>query len=204
MTTSTDLHVYPAIIAAGGPLACTAWDEFGTDENLRPSTRKNYRILAARFLRELEPQVISLVQITPAVVQSYLDRQPSSYRKYLCQTPLRRLFDSLVRQGVLTSNPAAPANKAQALLANPPFQKPLSPEDDRHNMLMLLVLGFNRQHEILEERFGKNSPQYKAQMAPVVKAFDKLIALLPERTTASAGKPSPETPDISNRTDDRR
>jgi len=112
MTTSADQHVYPAVIAAGGHAACAAWDEFAADKTLRPSTLRTYRYLAEKFLSGLQPQGISLAQITPAMVQSYLDHQNGSHLKYLCRVPLRRLFDSLIRQGVLATNPAVRARVA--------------------------------------------------------------------------------------------
>lgn len=253
MTITTDQHVYPTVIAAGGPSACAAWDEFVADKTLRPSTRRSYRHQAARFLSGLEPQGIRLCQITPAMVQSYLDRQNGTHLKYLCRVPLRRLFDSLVRQGVLTTNPAARpqfaaeepgsenesapnkvcrrcgqqksldefrtsnrwkggrlsicrvcesaarkagrvrylANEVRTRPTSARHMQPLSPKDLHDAMLMLIVYGFNTKEEVLAKYYGKDSPQYKAEMATVWMAFEKLFALLREAASLSAEEPGP-------------
>lgn len=259
MMTTTLQHDYPTVIAESGPSARAAWDEFVTDQNLRPSTRKNYRHQAARFLRGLERQGISLPQITPALVQSYLDRQNGAHLKYLCRVPLRRLFDSLVRQGVLTANPAerpqsvagervseqetSPSktcrrcgqqkplaefrftdrwqsgylkvcrvcesaarragrarylgNGVRTRLASAPHPQPLSPKDLHDKMLMLIVYGVNTEEKILAECYGKDSPPYKAEMAKVMMAFEKLFALLRKAAPSSVEETGPENPDTT-------
>lgn len=256
MTTTARQHDYPTVIAEGGPLARAAWDEFVADENLRPSTRKNYRNQAARFLRGLERRGISLSQITPAVVLSYLDRQKSSHEKYLCRVPLRGLFDSLVRQGALTTNPAerpqlaagepgseheiSPSNtcrrcgqqkpldefrighrwkggrlsicrvcestarragrvrylgnEARTRLAPASDSQPLSPKDLHHKMVMLIVYGFGTEEQFLAKYHGKDSPQYKSEMAKVWIALEKLFALLREAAPSLAGRTGRENP----------
>jgi hypothetical protein len=77
-------------------------------------------------------------------------------------------------------------SEAQTQPTPAPHPQPLSPKDVHDKMFMLIVQGMNREHQILEQCFGKDSPQYKAQMATARMAFEKLFTLLGEQSPSQA------------------
>lgn len=120
----------PAAIAAAGPAALTAWEEFLGGEGLRPSSRNLYRQRAAQFLRWLGAQGLDLTQVTPALVASYLDgRSASPHSRMAYRTPLRRLFDCLVARQVISQNPTRTALVSRAVIRSNPAAVP--PEEPR-------------------------------------------------------------------------
>lgn len=98
----------PALIATAGPAAAFAWDEFFAGQLRNPHTRTAYRRAVERFLAWVEPQGVSLPQITPGMVGTYLDQHPGSPpSKKLDLAALRAFFDTLVNRHVIVLNPAA-------------------------------------------------------------------------------------------------
>jgi hypothetical protein len=64
-------------------------------------------------------------------------------------------------------------------------------------MMILIVYGFNTEEDILANCYGKNSREYKANMAPVWMAFEKLFALLRQAAPSLEGETGPENPDTT-------
>lgn len=115
---ATKDQAVPAVIAAAGPAACAAWEEFLGGAGLGASSRIVYRQRAAQFLRWLSAQGLDLMQVTPALMASYLDGlSDSPHARMTYRTPLRRLFDSITAHGVIASNPtrvSADAGRSEA------------------------------------------------------------------------------------------
>lgn len=96
----------PAAIAAAGPDAVAAWEQFIEGWGLADSTRTMYRGRASGFLRWLASRGIALGQVTPQLVAEFLaSSQCSPKAGYSYRTALNRLFDGLTARGVIPSNP---------------------------------------------------------------------------------------------------
>lgn len=105
MTTRADDT--PALIAAAGPEAVAAWQEFVPAGRLAPSTRAVYAGLARRFLEWLEARGGGLTRVTPDLVQEFLDAgRADAATKQLYRRLLSRFFAALVTHGVVSENPA--------------------------------------------------------------------------------------------------
>lgn len=98
----------PAVIAASGPSAQFAWDEFLYGVIRNPHTRRSYERATRRFLAWTETRGRRLHEVTPADVGRYLDGlagSPASKKVYLAA--LRHFFDRLVQRHAVVLNPAA-------------------------------------------------------------------------------------------------
>ena len=100
--------VLPASIAAAGPAARFAWDEFFSGILRNPHTRAAYRHAVRRFLAWTEPQGVAIERITPGMVGRYFDTHSGSVpTRKLHLAALRAFFDLLVTRHVVVLNPAA-------------------------------------------------------------------------------------------------
>jgi hypothetical protein len=107
VTITADATHFPATIIAAGPAAVAAWDDFTASGALRASTQSIYRRTALRFLHWLEPQGIGLSQITPLLLERFLDEKDLSYEsKVTYRTALRRFLAALIARQAVPSNPA--------------------------------------------------------------------------------------------------
>jgi site-specific recombinase XerD len=98
----------PGAIAAAGPAAGFAWEEFFAGQLRNPHTRAAYRHAVQRFFAWLQPQAIPLHEITPAMVGRYFDQHPGSPpTRKLHLAAIRRLFDLFVTRHLMVLNPAA-------------------------------------------------------------------------------------------------
>ena len=68
-------HV-PEIVAASGPAACFAWEEFLFGRLRNHHTRRAYGRAVGRFLDWCKKRGLGLQQITPRDVGFYLDDKP--------------------------------------------------------------------------------------------------------------------------------
>jgi hypothetical protein len=97
----------PAIIAAAGEKAVTAYRAFPDDPWLRPGTRKLYRTRARAFFRWAEQRGLALDTIDLTTLRTYRDEiaaARSSHEAYIYLTPVRGVFRSLVSSGVLSED----------------------------------------------------------------------------------------------------
>jgi hypothetical protein len=69
----------PAVLAAAGPSAEFAWDEFCAQLR-NPHTRTLYRRAVLRFLQWLEPTGIGLPHVTPGMIGASFDRRRAEPR----------------------------------------------------------------------------------------------------------------------------
>lgn len=98
----------PACVAAAGPAARFAWDEFFAGALANPHTRRAYARAAADFFAWLAPTGVALLDVTPGLVGRYFRQHPGSVpSRKLALAALRALFDVLVQRHVLLLNPAA-------------------------------------------------------------------------------------------------
>ena len=98
----------PALVATAGPAACFAWGEFLFAALRNQHTRRAYARAVARFLAWCDGQGLTLRQITPRDVGTYMDadtRSPSTKKQHLAA--LRHFFDQLVTRHAVVLNPAA-------------------------------------------------------------------------------------------------
>jgi site-specific recombinase XerD len=98
----------PGLVAAGGPAARFAWEEFLWGQLRNTHTRRSYQRAVNRFLRWCENRNLSLRTIAPAHVGCFLDELSdvaSSKKVYLAA--IRHLFDILVVRHAVAINPAA-------------------------------------------------------------------------------------------------
>jgi hypothetical protein len=108
MTMIANTQDCPDAIGAAGLEAVAAWEVFVAGGQYAPTTRTIYRSIAVRFLCWLEPQGVGLAQVTPSVVEAFLEAQAvASTTKYQYRQAIRRLFAALAARGVVLSNPAA-------------------------------------------------------------------------------------------------
>lgn len=99
---------WPALIAAAGPAAQFAWEEFIYGQIRNPHTRRAYRHAVFQFLDHCRQSGLDLTQIAPRDVGHYLDGLPHAPgTKKLHLAALRHFFDNLVTRHVVVLNPAA-------------------------------------------------------------------------------------------------
>ena len=106
-TTEGSNVTLPALIAAAGPAAAFAWDEFFTAGIRNPHTRRAYTHAVRRFLAWAHAQGHELARLTPGQVGGYLDSLPGTIptrKQHLAA--LRGFFDALVLRHVVILNPA--------------------------------------------------------------------------------------------------
>jgi integrase/recombinase XerD len=97
----------PSLIAAAGPAAAFAWDEFFSGSIRNPHTRRAYAHAVRRFLAWAASEGHELHRITPGQVGGYLDRLPGTIpTKKQHLAALRGFFDALVLRHVVILNPA--------------------------------------------------------------------------------------------------
>ena len=99
----------PGLIAAGGPRAVRAYVEFFVSRIRNPNTRAAYARACGRFLDWCGALGLTLSDLEPIVVASYIEAHPGAaptVKQHLAA--IRMLFDWLVLAQVLPSNPAAP------------------------------------------------------------------------------------------------
>ena len=101
----------PGTIRDAGPSAQKRLLEFFTAEISNPNTRQAYAAAAGRFFGWCEHRNLSLGEISPFAVASYVEEMQERHalptvKQHL--SALRALFDYLVVGQVLPSNPAAP------------------------------------------------------------------------------------------------
>lgn len=98
----------PTLVAAAGPAAQFAYEEFIYGKLRNPSTRKNYRHCVHRFLRFSEQRQRTLTMVTPRDIGEFLDQLPfAPATKKLYLAALRHFFDTLVSRHAVLLNPAA-------------------------------------------------------------------------------------------------
>ena len=98
----------PALIAAAGPAAQFAWDEFIYGQIRNPHTRRAYSHAVRQFLDYCRELDLDLPQVAPRDVGLYLDGlnyAPGTKKVHLAA--LRHFFDTLVTRHVVVLNPAA-------------------------------------------------------------------------------------------------
>ena len=98
----------PGLIAAAGPAAGFAWDEFFSGQIRNRHTRAAYLHAVRQFLKWAEPHAATIDRITPGMVGVFFDQHPSSIpTKKLHLSAIRAFFDVLVNRHVVMLNPAA-------------------------------------------------------------------------------------------------
>ena len=98
----------PTLVAAAGPAAQFAYEEFIYGKLRNPSTRKNYRHCVHRFLQFCETRQRTLAMVTPRDIGEFLDQLPfAPATKKLYLAALRHFFDTLVSRHAVLLNPAA-------------------------------------------------------------------------------------------------
>jgi integrase/recombinase XerD len=106
--TGLALRAQPALIAAAGPAAGFAWDEYFAGQIRNPHTRAAYLHAVRRFLAWVQNHCPSLDRITPGMVGGYFNQHPGSLStRNLHLAALRGFFNVLVNRHVLILNPAA-------------------------------------------------------------------------------------------------
>ena len=102
------LPVHPELIAAAGPAAGFAWDEFFSGMLRNRHTRIAYLRAVSQFLAWPGLSGTPLERITPGMVGAYFDQRAGSIpTKKLHLAALRAFFDVLVNRHVLILNPSA-------------------------------------------------------------------------------------------------
>lgn len=102
------LQQLPALITAEGPHACYHFFEFFSASIPNDNTRRAYARAVGEFLQWCSGYGVSLRQITPITVASYLKSHagsPQSIKQSLAA--MRMMFDHLVISQVIPLNPAA-------------------------------------------------------------------------------------------------
>jgi site-specific recombinase XerD len=110
VTTATDTHLVPALIADAGEQASWRYVEFFTANIRNPNTRRAYARACARFLAWCDGRGLTLSAIRPHDVGAYIealqaDAAAPSVKQQLAA--VRMLFDWLVTGQVMPNNPAA-------------------------------------------------------------------------------------------------
>jgi len=97
----------PDCIAAAGPAATFAWEEFFLGKIRNRHTRTAYLRSVRRFLGWCEAQSLELNRIAPGMVGQYFDQLGGSLpSKKLHLAAIRSFFDVLVQRHVVVLNPA--------------------------------------------------------------------------------------------------
>lgn len=97
----------PTVVAAAGPAARFAFEEFFYGRIRNPHTRKAYLQAVQRFSAWCSSAGLELIQVAPADVGRYLDAMAVSIpTRKVHLAALRRFFDELVLRHVLILNPA--------------------------------------------------------------------------------------------------
>jgi integrase/recombinase XerD len=141
------LSARPSLIAAAGPAAGFAWDEFFSGRIRNRHTRAAYLHAVRQFLKWAEPHAATIDRVTPGMVGGYFDQHPSSVpTKKLHLSAIRAFFDVLVNRHVVILNPAATVrgeryqavegktpeisrDQARALLASIDISRPVGRRD---------------------------------------------------------------------------
>jgi integrase/recombinase XerD len=100
----------PALIAQAGPEAVERLIEFFTAEIRNANTRRAYGRAAHYFFAWMEARELTLEQIAPVHVATWIEQLQEDYDTASVKQQLaavRMLFDYLVRGGVLRSNPVS-------------------------------------------------------------------------------------------------
>lgn len=101
------LDSLPTVVAAAGPAARFAFEEFFYGRIRNPHTRKAYLQAVQRFSAWCSSAGVDLIQVTPADVGRSLDAMAVSIpTRKVHLAALRRFFDELVLRHVLILNPA--------------------------------------------------------------------------------------------------
>lgn len=98
----------PAVVVEAGSNARFAYEEFFFGQLANEHTRAAYQRAVHRFLGHVHDLGLSLQQITPKLVRSYLDRMPlsvASQKQHLAA--LKHFFDVCVTRHAIALNPAA-------------------------------------------------------------------------------------------------
>jgi hypothetical protein len=98
----------PEIVRAAGKPAVRAYREFLEDERLSTNTRRVYGTHVRRFFRWAASGGLTLESINATEVAAYATKvEAVTSRDAACQylTPVRGLFQHLIREGVCTGNP---------------------------------------------------------------------------------------------------
>lgn len=103
----TSSATMPTMIAAAGPAASFAWEEFFQGKIANKNTRIAYERAVRRFLDWILPQEPDIARITPGMVGRYFNKLPVSVpSKKLHLAAVRAFFDVLVQRHVVVLNPA--------------------------------------------------------------------------------------------------
>jgi ribosomal protein S20 len=189
-----------------------AFEDYCAAAGIGRQTMSAYRSVVRRFLEWLDRQGLAVTEVSSQQVEQYVaSLTDSSASRSAYRSTLRRFFDAQVARGILQANPAgrgrsrlsAPATDAARTFEPAPYETSLLPGDD---MRMLIVHGFLKQVEILDECYGKDSSRYMAGMAKAKKALGTLFRLVEDdesSTTASerqgsenGGKPGAALPEV--------
>jgi RNA polymerase sigma factor (sigma-70 family) len=125
---------FPAIIDQAGPTARTKFVDFFTFELANPLTRKSYSYAVREFLDWCDVRDLSLEELSPSVVASYLEALSTHLAGSTVasrRTALRTFFAFLVSSEVLRSNPVAPGLRSLLRTNSPgcPSEPFISPCD---------------------------------------------------------------------------
>jgi site-specific recombinase XerD len=112
LTTATDaeLHLVPALIAAGGEAAGWRYVEFFTANIRNPHTRRAYARACMRFFTWCDDRGLTLTTIRPFDVATYIETLQQTHSAPGVKQQLaavRMLFDWLITGQVMPTNPAS-------------------------------------------------------------------------------------------------
>jgi site-specific recombinase XerD len=110
LTTLTDTHLVPVVIADAGEQASWRYVEFFTANIRNPNTRRAYARACAHFLAWCDDRGLTLTAIRPHDVGAYIEALQQTHSAPGVKQQLaavRMLFDWLVMGQVMPNNPAA-------------------------------------------------------------------------------------------------
>src|ERR1700730_11830282 len=110
LTTPTDTHLVPALIADARDQAAWRYLEFFTANIRNPNTRRAYARACGRFFAWCEDRGLTLTTIRPHAVGAYIEalQDEAAAPSAKQQLPaVRMLFDWLITGQVVPANPAS-------------------------------------------------------------------------------------------------
>jgi integrase/recombinase XerD len=104
---SMSAAIIPALVRDAGPAAQYAWDEYFLGMIRNRHTQAAYRRAVHRFLKWLEPQQVSLVNVTAGMIGTYLNSLShlAAPSRKVELAALRGWFDVLTLRHVVVLNP---------------------------------------------------------------------------------------------------
>ena len=110
LTTATDTHMVPALIADAGDQAAWRYVEFFTANISNPNTRRAYARACAQFFGWCEDRSLTLATVRPTHVAAWVERLREKHGAAGVKQQLaavRMLFDWLIIGQIVPVNPAA-------------------------------------------------------------------------------------------------